>query len=308
MTPLQRYIAEEIATDHVDGLLSRREALRRLALLGVGTAAATALIAACGQNKKTETEAPATSTGAVTSGSPTTPSAPPGSDKALPTEPITWAGPQGELQGAWAAAPNARGGVLVVHENKGLNDWVRSVAGRFAGIGYSALAIDLLSAQGGTAKFTDPAQATAALGNIPTEQFVANLKSGVGELQRRVAGAKVAAVGFCMGGGLVWQLLAAGTPELAAAVPFYGPAPDNPDFAGSKDVAVLGFYGALDDRVTKTEPVVKAALEKAGVVHDLITEPDANHAFFNDTGDRYNAAAAEDAWRRVQDWFAKYLG
>ncbi|HEV7850753.1 MAG TPA: dienelactone hydrolase family protein, partial [Mycobacterium sp.] len=211
------------------------------------------------------------------------------------------------LQGAWAEAPDARGGVLVIHENKGLNDWVRSVAGRFAGIGYSALAIDLLSAQGGTAKFSDPAEATAALGNIPNEQFVANLKSGVGELQRRVPDKKIAAVGFCMGGGLVWQVLAAGTPELAAAVPFYGPAPDNPDFAGSKNAAVLAFYGALDDRVTKTEPVVRAALEKAGLVHELITEPDANHAFFNDTGDRYNATAAADAWRRVQDWFGKYV-
>jgi carboxymethylenebutenolidase len=308
VTPLQRYIAEEIATDHVDGLMSRREALRRLGLLGVGTAAATALIAACSENKKPTADAPATSTGAVTSSESATASAPPpGSDKALPTAPITWAGPQGELQAAWAEAPDARGGVLVIHENKGLNDWVRSVAGRFAGTGYSALAIDLLSAQGGTAKFTDPAEATAALGNIPPEQLVANLKSGVGELQRRVPEKKLAVVGFCMGGGLVWQLLAAGTPELAAAVPFYGPAPDNPDFAGSKNAAVLGFYGALDDRVTKTEPVVKAALEKAGLVHELVTEPDANHAFFNDTGDRYNATAADDAWRRVQDWFGRYL-
>ncbi len=308
MTPLQRYIAEEIATDHVDGLLSRREALRRLALLGVGSAAATSLIAACSENKKPTTEAPATSTGAVTASQPATASAPPpGSDKTLPTAPITWAGPAGELQAAWAEAPDARGGVLVIHENKGLNDWVRSVAGRFAGIGYSALAIDLLSAQGGTAKFTDPAEATAALGNIPPEQLVANLKSGVGELQRRVPEKKLAAVGFCMGGGLVWQLLAAGTPELAAAVPFYGPAPDDPDFAGSKNAAVLGFYGALDERVNKTEPVAKAALEKAGLVHELVTEPDANHAFFNDTGDRYNATAADDAWRRVGDWFGRYL-
>jgi carboxymethylenebutenolidase len=307
VTPLQRYIAEEIATDHVDGLLSRREALRRLALLGMGTAAATALIAACGENKKPN-EAPATSTGAVTSSGTARASAPPpGSDKTLPTEPITWPGPQGELQAAWAEAPNARGGVLVIHENKGLNDWVRSVAGRLAGIGYSALAIDLLSSQGGTAKFTDPAQATAALGNIPNEEFVANLKSGVAELQRRVPDKKVATVGFCMGGGLVWQLLAAGTPELAAAVPFYGPAPDNPDFAGSKQAAVLAFYGALDDRVTKTQPVVRTALEKAGMVHELITEPNANHAFFNDTGDRYNPAAAADAWTKLQDWFAKYV-
>ena len=303
MTPLQRYIAEEIATDHVDGLLSRREALRRLALLGVGTAAASALIAACSENKQTTTEAPVTSTEPATASAP-----PPGSQNALPTSPITWPGPQGELQGAWAEAPNARGGVLVIHENKGLNDWVRSVAGRFAGIGYSALAIDLLSAQGGTAKFADPAEATAALGNIPPEQLVANLKSGIGELQRRVPDKKLAAVGFCMGGGLVWRLLASGTPELAAAVPFYGPAPDNPDFAGSKNVAVLGLYGSLDERVNKTEPVAKAALEKAGLVHELVTEPEANHAFFNDTNaERYNATAADDAWRRVQDWFSRYV-
>ena len=303
MTPLQRYIAEEIATDHVDGLLSRREALRRLALLGVGTAAATALIAACSENKQTTTEAPATSTEPASASAP-----PPGSEKALPTTPITWPGPQGELQAAWAEAPNARGGVLVIHENKGLNDWVRSVAGRFAGIGYSALAIDLLSAQGGTAKFTDPAEATAALGNIPPEQLVANLKSGIGELQRRVPDKKLAAVGFCMGGGLVCRLLASGAPELAAAVPFYGPTPDDPDFAGSKNVAVLGFYGSLDQRVNATEPVARAALEKAGLVHELVTEPDANHAFFNDTNaERYDPTAAADAWRRVQDWFGRYV-
>jgi carboxymethylenebutenolidase len=303
VTPLQRYIAEEIATDHVDGLLSRREALRRLALLGVSTAAATALFAACSEDKRPASNAPVTSSAPATSSA-----APPGTEKALPTAPITWAGPQGELQAAWADAPNARGGVLVIHENKGLNDWVRSVAGRFAGIGYSALAIDLLSGQGGTAKFADPAQATAELGKIAPDVFVANLKSGVGELQRRVPDKKLAVVGFCMGGGLTWQLLASGEPQLAAAFQFYGPAPDNPDFSGSKNVAVLAFYGAQDQRVTSTEPVVKAALEKAGLVHELVVEPDANHAFFNDTGDRYNATAATDAWRQVQDWLTKYVG
>jgi carboxymethylenebutenolidase len=303
VTPLQRYIAEEIATDHVDGLLSRREALRRLALLGVGTAAATALIAACGENKQPTADAP------VTSNEPATVSAPPpGSENTVPTTPITWAGPRGELQAAWAAAPQARGGVLVIHENKGLNDYIRSVAGRFAGIGYSALAIDLLSAQGGTGTFADPAEATAALGKLPPEETVADVKSGIDELQRRVPDRKVAAVGFCMGGGMVWRLLASGEPRLAAAVPFYGPTPDNPDFTGSKDVAVLGIYAAQDQRVNATEPVARAALEKAGLVFELVTEPDANHAFFNDTGDRYNATAAGDAWRRVQDWFTKYVG
>jgi len=309
VTPLQRYIAEEIATDHVDGLMSRREAMRRLALLGVGTAAATALIAACGENQQSAGTSSATSSGPPPSTPPATEAAsPPGMDAALPTTPVTWAGPRGELQGAWAEAPDARGGVLVIHENKGLNDWVRSVAGRLAGAGYSSLAIDLLSAQGGTATFADPAEATAALGNLAPQDMVADLKSGIAELQRRTPGVKVAAVGFCMGGGLVWRLLAGGAPELAAAFPFYGPTPDDPDFSGSKDVAVLGFYGALDQRVNATEPVAKAALEKAGIVHELVTEPGANHAFFNDTGDRYDAGAAADAWRRMQDWLTTHVG
>ncbi|MDA2895292.1 dienelactone hydrolase family protein [Mycolicibacterium sp. BiH015] len=309
MTPLQRYIAEEIATDHVDGLLSRREALRRLALLGVGTAAATALISACSQNKE-QTQSTADSTQPPSPAPSTTAPAgpPPGMDKALPTAPVTWAGPRGELQGAWSAAESPRGGILVIHENKGLNDWVRSVAGRLAGAGYSSLAIDLLSEQGGTATFADPAEATAALGNRAPEDMVADLKSGIAEVRNRTPGLEVAAIGFCMGGGLVWRLLAAGTPELSAAFPFYGPTPDNPDFAGSKDVAVLGFYGELDQRVNATEPVAKAALEKAGLVHELVTEPGANHAFFNDTGDRYDPTAAADAWTRTLDWLATHVG
>jgi carboxymethylenebutenolidase len=301
VTPLQRYIAEEIATDHVDGLLSRREAMRRLALLGVGTAAAAALIAACGNEKK-----PAASGTTTSSTPPPASGVPPGMDNAVPTESVTWAGPQGQVQGAWAQAANPRGGVLVIHENKGLNDWVRSVAGRFAGAGYSALAIDLLSEEGGTATFTDPAAATAALGKIPPERFVADLKSGVAEVRRRVPDRKVAVVGFCFGGGMVWQLLASGEPQLAAAVPFYGPLPESPDFAGSK-AAVLGLYGALDTRVTSTEPAAKAALDRAGLVNDLVVEPDADHAFFNDTGPRYNPAAAADAWKRVLDWFGRYV-
>jgi carboxymethylenebutenolidase len=309
VTPLQRYIAEEIATDHVDGLMSRREAFRRLGLLGVSAAAASALIAACGSERTTQT---ATSSESATSTSPpaapTTPAQPPpGMAEAVPTTAITWAGPAGDLQGAWAEANVPRGGVLVIHENKGLNDWTRSVAGRLAGIGYSALAIDLLSAQGGTATFTDPAEATAALGNIAPEVLIADLKSGLTEVQRRVPGQKIAAVGFCMGGGLVWRLLASGAPELAAAVPFYGPTPDNPDFAGSKDTAVLAFYGALDARVNATEPAATAALEQAGMVHDVIIEPGADHAFFNDTGQRYNPVAALDAWTRMGDWFDQYL-
>lgn len=298
VTPLQRYIAEEIATDHVDGLLSRREALRRLALLGMGTAAASALIAACGQDKPAAGPSP----------SPQTTTPPPGMASAVAATPASWAGPRGELLGRWAPAATPRGAVLVIHENKGLNEWVGTVAGRLAGVGYSALAIDLLSEEGGTATFSDPAAATAALGAVAPDRFVADLRSGLDELQRRVPGQKVAAVGFCFGGGLVWRLLASGEPRLSAAAPFYGPLPENPDFAGSKNAAVLGFYGALDQRVTSSEPAARAALQRAGLVHELVVEPDADHAFFNDTGPRYNAAAAADAWRRLQDWFGRYLG
>jgi carboxymethylenebutenolidase len=316
VTEMQRYIGEEIAVDHVDGLLSRREALRRLALLGLSATAASALIAACGAGGKKESSGSTTGTGAVTSAPPGTgsttgtgavTSGPPGMERALPTQLVTWTGPNGELQGAWAQAADARGGVLVIHENKGLNDWVRSVAGRFAGVGYSALAIDLLSEEGGTAKFTDPAEATAALSKVAPDRFVANLKSGVGELQRRVPGKKVAAVGFCFGGGMVWQLLGSGEPQLAAAVPFYGPLRDNPDFAGSK-AAVLAIYGALDTRVTSSKDAAVAALNRAGLVNEVYVAPDADHAFFNDTGQRYNPAAAAEAWRKVLDWLGRYVG
>jgi carboxymethylenebutenolidase len=296
MTSLHRYIAEEIATDHVDGLLTRREAIRRLALLGLGGGAAGALIAACGDK---QSQRPGTGPGAQGEA--------PGMAKALPTEPISWKGPRGELQGVWSQAHNARRGVLVIHENKGLNDWARTVPGRFAGAGYSALGIDLLSEEGGTGKFNDPAQATAALAKVPRDRFIADLNSGVDELQARVPGSKIAVVGFCFGGGLVWQMLASGTPRLSAAVPFYGPLPDNPDFAGSKRTAVLALYGALDKRVTDSQGAAEAALDRAGLIHDIVVEPDADHAFFNDSGPRYNAVAAEDAWRRVLEWFGRYL-
>lgn len=301
MTPLQRYIAEEIATDHVDGLLSRREALRRLALLGVGTAAATSLIAACGESRgPTASTTPKTSAAASIE-----PGPPPGMENAVQPAPITWA--DGKMQGSWAAAAQPRGAVLVIHENKGLNDWVRSVVGRFGGSGYSALGIDLLSAQGGTAAFKDPAEATAALGKIPPDQFIADLRSGLDELQRRAPGMKLAMIGFCFGGGLTWQLLAAGEPRLAAALPFYGPLPDPHDFAGSKQAAVLAFYGAKDERVTAGKDAAAAALEQAGMVHQIVVEPDADHAFFNDSGPRYNAAAAADAWKQTQSWMERYL-
>jgi carboxymethylenebutenolidase len=180
------------------------------------------------------------------------------------------------------------------------------VAGRFAGVGYSALAVDLLSEQGGTAAFADPAAATAALGKIAPEQFVADLRAGLDELARRTPGRRLGATGFCFGGGLVWLLLAHHETRLAAATPFYGPLPDHADFTGDK-AAVLAIYASKDARVGASRPAAVAALERAGLVHDVFVAQGADHAFFNDTGPRYDPLAATEAWRRVLDWYGKYL-
>ncbi|QIS19666.1 dienelactone hydrolase family protein [Nocardia terpenica] len=300
MTPLQRYIAEEIGTDHADGFISRREALRRLGLLGLGAAAAADLLAACSRGTSTSgTSGSATATGGSAA-------APPGASTALPVSDITLPGPQARtLRAAWAAPPQPRGAVLVIHENTGLSPFIRSVTGRFAGTGYSALAVDLLSEEGGTEAFSDPAQATAALSSVPQERFVADLQAGVAELARRVPGKKLGATGFCFGGGLDWLLLTSGTPQLAAATPFYGPFPDNGRILTK--AAVLAIYGGLDHRVGATRPAAVSALEQAGVPHETYIADGADHAFFNDTGPRYNATASAEAWRRVVDWYGKYL-
>ncbi|MEV0310685.1 dienelactone hydrolase family protein [Nonomuraea fuscirosea] len=303
MTPIQRYLAEEVAHDHVDGLIPRREALRRLALLGLGLPAATALLTACGASP--DGAAPATSS-ATAPAAPATTASPAGPEP-LPTEPITFAGPEGTtLQAAWAAATEPKGAVLVIHENRGLTDHIRSVAGRLAASGYSALALDLLSREGGTATFSDTAAATAKLGEITDERFVADMKAAVGELGRRADGAKLGMTGFCFGGGMTWLLLSSAEPRLAAAVPFYGPLPDGADMTGTK-AAVLGVYAEQDDRVNASRDAAEAALTKAGLTHELVTFPGVGHAFFNDTGQRYDAGAAAQAYERVLDWFGQHL-
>jgi carboxymethylenebutenolidase len=293
----QRYLAEEVAIDHAEGVLSRREALGRLALLGLGVPAASALLAACGGDGDGGAPATATTGGAA---------APPG--PAMATQQITFPGPEGRtIQGAWAAAAQPRGAVLVIHENRGLNDHIRSVAGRLAASGYSALAIDLLSAEGGTAALGDEARAMAALSSAPQERFVADMRAGLDELERRASGRKLGAIGFCFGGGMVWLLLASGEPRLAAAAPFYGPLPEDADFSGSQ-AAVLGIYAEQDQRVNASREAATAALDRAGLTHEIVTYPGANHAFFNDTGPRYHQDAATQAYAKVLDWFGRHLG
>jgi carboxymethylenebutenolidase len=303
---LRNYLVGEVTQDFADGLLTRREALRRLGLLGLSISAATSLLAACGDGGEDE--------GATSAASPPTDTASPESavpgGTASPTvaggELVSFEGPAGTLQAAWAAAPEPRGAVLVIHENRGLTPHFYDVVGRFSRDGYSALCVDLLSAEGGTASLSDPAAAPTALANAPAERLVADLQAGIGELQQRAAGAAVGTIGFCFGGGMVWNLLQAGEQRLAAASPFYGPAPDNPDFSGAK-AAVLAVYAELDSRVNASRERAEAALMAAGLPYEIRVFPGADHAFFNDTGQRYNAAAATEAYAAVLDWFSRYL-
>jgi carboxymethylenebutenolidase len=301
VTELQRYLAEEVAEDHADGLVSRREALRRLGLLGLGGAAAASLLAGFLADEAKARMRVASATGAAP------PTATDVEVAARPTREITFRGPAGrKLIGAWATALRPRGGVLVIHENRGLTDSIRTIAGRLAASGYSALAIDLLSEEGGTKSFSDEFEAMAALGAAPTSRLVADLKAGVTEIRRRLPGKKVAATGFCFGGGMTWLLLASKESRLAVAVPFYGPFPDGGNLAGAK-AAVLGIYAELDSRVNASRPAARAALRRAGLRHQIVTYPGVDHAFFNPTGARYDPAAAAAAYRRMLSWFGTHV-
>jgi carboxymethylenebutenolidase len=292
---LKSYVAEEIALDCKEGLLTRREALRRLGLLGLGAAASATLLAACGSDDDDAAPATTAGGGATTSA---------GAGNVLGEE-ITFEGPRGQLRGAWAAATDPHGALLVIHENRGLSQHIKTLPPRFASEGFSALAVDLLSEEGGTAAI-DEGAAQAALGSAPPERLIADLRAGVDELARRVPGEKLGVIGFCFGGGLTWQLLQAGEARLAAAAPFYGPAPDPSDFSKAK-AAVFAVYAEQDSRVNASRDRARAALESANLVHEDRVYPGADHAFFNDTGPRYNADAARQAFTDVLAWFTKYL-
>jgi carboxymethylenebutenolidase len=289
---IRGYLAEEIALDHADGLVSRRDALRALGLMGFTAAGASSLLAACG--------------GGSAPRSPVSPSTSPhGPGSAGQAQPVTFAGSSGTLQGAWAAPAAPRGAVLVIHENQGLSPFIRSVVARLGADGWAALAPDLLSEEGGTAALGAPAQATAALSRVPPERFTVDLRAGLDELARRQPHARLAAIGFCFGGGLLWSLLAAGEPRLAAAVPFYGPCPATPDFSGSH-AAVLAIYAGLDTRVNATRDRCVAALRVSGATVSVRTFPGVQHAFVNDTGPRYDAAAASQAYSAMLDWLGRH--
>jgi carboxymethylenebutenolidase len=301
---LNGYLVEEISHDFADGLLSRREALRRLGMLGLSVTGAGAVLAACGDDDDGDDGTAADDTTSTV----TTPNdnEPPGAATAVEAQAITFTGPSGQLRGAYAAAKSPKGAVLVIHENRGLTPHFLDVPGRLAGVGYSALALDLLSRRGGTAAVGDEAAAQAALGQAALPDLIADMRAAIDELEKRAEDQKIGAVGFCFGGGMVWNLLNNGESRLAAAAPFYGPCPENPDFSKAK-AAVLAVYGETDSFVNPTRERAEAALKAANLKHEIKVYSGAGHAFFNNTGQRYNATAAKQAWADLTRWFDEYL-
>lgn len=308
MGDLERYIVDEWAEDFRDGRLNRREFLRRVALMAGGTAVALPVLRELGVMTTQEEVAAASASGPVVS-------AQSGGVTVSPDDPALEAGgvtfPLGTVTvQAYQARPKSTDpvpGVIVIHENRGLLEHFKDVCRRLAKLGYAALAVDLASPNGGTAKYSDLAEVTAILGRTPPEQLVAMLNAGVTWLQGRpaVRRDRIGAVGFCFGGGMTWRL-ATRNSALRAAVPFYGPNPPLDDVPQIK-AAILAIYGELDTRITAGIPAIREAMKKTGVPFEVVIYPGADHAFFNDTGQRYHAPSALDAWHRTVAWFDRYL-
>lgn len=233
----------------------------------------------------------------------------PTDDSRLRTETVTWEVRQGRPLSIYSARP-ARGGddlpaIMVVHENRGLNDHIRDVTRRAALAGYAAYAPDFLTAAGGT-----PADEDRARDMIGALDMPAAVADGAA-LIRRLAGPnnrrKVGAVGFCWGGAMVHRLALAAGPALAAGVPFYGPAPE-PAEAARLQTPLLVILAGRDERVNRTAlPYVEAA-RAAGKNVRAITYPDVDHAFHNDTSQaRYDQAAAQQAWAETLAFFRQHL-
>jgi carboxymethylenebutenolidase len=203
-----------------------------------------------------------------------------------------------------AAAKGKLPGILVVHENRGLNPHIEDIARRLALDNFVAFAPDALAPLGGYPGDEDKARALfQKLDQAKTrEDFVA----AVGFLKARPeCTGRVGAVGFCYGGGIV-NMLATRVPDLGAAVPFYGNQPPAEDVAKIK-APMLIQYAEKDDRINAGWPAYEAALEAAKVPYTAHIYPGTQHGFNNDTTPRYDEAAAKLAWRRTVDFFNKHL-
>lgn len=230
-------------------------------------------------------------------------------DPRLAAERVRFPGAGGNLKGYLATPKLAgkHGGVVVVHQNRGLNPHIEDVARRLAVAGYVALAVDFLSPLGGTPK--DEEQAMRLFPRLDPAATTANAKAAVAWLHGRPqANGKIGAIGFCWGGGVV-NRLAVAEPMLAAGVVYYGAPPDLARVPQIKARLLLNYADpALDRRIGALVPAYEKALRAAHADYALYYYKGANHAFNDDTNTaRYDAAAAALAWRRTLMLFEETL-
>ncbi|MCF2514564.1 dienelactone hydrolase family protein [Sphingomonas sp. G124] len=269
-----------------DGM-GRRDFFAQLTLIAGSAAAATSLI------------------GAI-SASPAAAAIVPPDDKRLTTRSMTFDRPAGYK--AYVAEPRTRSlkaSVLVIHENRGLNDHIRDVARRVALEGFRAVAPDFLSPSGGTSANEDAAR--EAIGKLDLAKSTTEAAAMLEELSKSSRGGKVGAVGFCWGGAFVNRLAVAAGDKLDAGVSYYGPAPD-PSEAVKVQAPLMIHLAGLDDRVAQTAFPWITALREASKSVTYFNYDGTNHAFNNDTSaERYNRAAANLAWQRTLCFLRRHL-
>jgi carboxymethylenebutenolidase len=229
-------------------------------------------------------------------------------DERLTAKDVTYPGSGGKMKGYLAEPKSAYGklgGVVVIHENRGLNPHIRDVTRRMALEGFVALAPDLLSPLGGTPEDEDKAR--DMIGKLDASATVANSEASVVYLSKLDAtNGNVGAIGFCWGGGVVNQL-AVQSPELKAGVAYYGAQPAAADVPKIK-AALMLHYAGLDDRINAGIDAYKKALEASGKNFQIFVYAGVNHAFNNDTSSaRYDKKAADLAWQRTVDFLKKNL-
>ena len=233
----------------------------------------------------------------------------PKDDKRLKTELLTYASPDGSgtMKGYLAMPAQSSGklpGVLVIHENRGLNPHIEDITRRLALDNYIAFAPDALTSQGGYPGDEDKAR--ELFGKLDQVKIREDFVTAAAVLRARPeCTGKYGAVGFCYGGGMV-HVLSTRLPDLAAGVPFYGNMPAAADAAKVKAPLQIHF-AAVDERINAAWPAYEAALKAAGVRNEAFTYPGTQHGFNNDTTPRFDVAAAKLAWERTSAFFQQNL-
>jgi len=229
-------------------------------------------------------------------------------DPRLAAERVSYDSPKGKISG-YLVRPkdkSKRPAVLVIHENRGLNPHIEDVARRLAAEGFLALAPDLLSVNGGTP--ADDDQARDLHTKTEREDMIAAAIAGAAYLAKHPEStSRVGTVGFCFGGGVV-NRLATDSPDIAAAVPYYGTQPPAEKVPAIKAPLLLQ-YAENDENIDKGIPAFEAALKANNKRYTIYIYPGTQHAFNNDTGAaRYNKAASDLAWSRTLAFFRENLG